>query len=138
MKTKTWQELKDTRLSPAKQSEIMDRAQEIAAKERKERFEHSCQELRLYAENTGKLNPTVRMLVGKLSRTVGSDEMRVAEVLAEWKYLLELAASMYRREIGNGADTDTSFTSDVIRCVAREWASDYLKRLNFGEDGLYD
>ena len=43
------------------------------------------------------------------------------------------AAKMYQNEINI-----FHFSANVIFEVAEEWAKDYMARLNYGEEGLYD
>lgn len=104
-------------------------------------FEHACTELRLYAENTGELYPEVRRLVGFLAREMKqfpkiTDEVLLENNLIGWIQLLNLAATMYKKEIK--LEEPIHFHSGVIEKVALEWAIDYLKRLRTGEQGLHD
>lgn len=101
-----------------------------------EDFEHLCDELRLFAENTGTLYPQVRVAVGKLAKDKEagiSEAQNLKKNLVIWLEICQTAAAFYQTEIDK-----VSFPRSVIKAVAEQWASDYLTRLNSGEEGLYD
>lgn len=101
-------------------------------------FEDDCTELRLYAENTRELYPDVLAAVKNLAKCATKPHLgklsSCEKCLQPWVRLVVKAAAWYQAEI----DPERMFSRDVKIVVATEWAADYLKRLEMGEEGLYD
>lgn len=106
--------------------------------------EFKCDVLRLYAENESELYPEVRKAVGVLaccdcgcSNPHSSRRLGCNKCIAPWFLICKKATERYQKEYSYDLDR-LYFSRMCIEATAKAWAYDYLKRLRFGEEGLYD
>lgn len=96
--------------------------------------ETAVRELRLFAENEGKLYPMRQAIQRSLMKKMAAGKYKPEGGAKAWTYWFTAAAKMYQKEIGAG-DLNLSFPPAVRRAAAAEFEVDERARMRAGEYG---